>query len=593
MSATDPLIGQQLGDYTIVDLLGQGGMARVYRGYDARLDRYAAVKVIEPHLVAADDSQEYRERFLREARAIARLNHPGIVGIFQFGDLDARYYMAMAFIDGQDLRHILKDYRARGALMSYSQILRVTRDIAAALDYAHTQDVIHRDVKPSNIMVKSDGHAVLTDFGLALNAQEGTIGNTFGSVYYIAPEQAVSSAHAVPQSDLYALGVVLYEMLTGRVPFDDVSAMSIALKHISDPPPPPRAINPDISPELETVIDRILSKEPEDRYPTGAALVEALEQALASRLQEMTRTAPPDSLKAALPAGAIRLSDSAMTPVLQPWDAPASERRPPNRPPTGMLVVGALLSVAVIALLVLTGTSLLAGGDDDPTGTASPAVVADSVTATATAMASATMTTPATATDMARATTTPRPTRTRVTRVPAALVELTSAPTDTAIPATTTPDTTLPPIDAASADDAEVLLRYDGRALVLYNRLPERWINVSDMVFSRTDASGSSVTYRAREWSTDDLYALRPTDCLMVWTMAYSMLPLNEFPSDICLTRQAFRQTAHPFWVSSQPDATFDVRVRGQTVATCPAVPSSFRDEMRCVVSIAEQTGSR
>ncbi|MFW5772194.1 MAG: serine/threonine protein kinase [Phototrophicaceae bacterium] len=585
------MIGSQIGPYEIIDEIGRGGMATVFRARQTNMDRFVALKIIHKAVAAESTSLD---RFQREARLIARLEHPHILPVYDYNGSHDPPYIVMRYLPTGTLKDIL--VRDKLVLPETAFLLR---QIATALDYAHRQGVIHRDIKPSNIMITGEGRAVLTDFGLALNTQEGTIGNTFGSVHYIAPEQAVSSAHAVPQSDLYALGVVLYEMLTGRVPFDDVSAMSIALKHISDPPPPPRAINPDISPELETVIDRILSKEPEDRYPTGAALVAALEQALASRLQEMTRTAPPDSLKAALPAGAIRLSDSAMTPVLQPWDAPASERRPPTRPRTGMLVVGALLSVAVIALLVLTGTSLLAGGDDDddPTDTASPAVVADSVTATATAtataMASATMTTPATATDMAPATTTPRPTRIRVTSVPETLVEVTSGPSDTAVPATSTPDTTLPPIDAAGADDAEVLLRYDGRALVLYNRLPERWINVSDMVFSRTDASGSSVTYRAREWSTDDLYALRPTDCLMVWTMAYSMLPLNEFPSDICLTRQAFRQTAHPFWVSSQPDATFDVRVRGEIVATCPAVSSSFRDEMRCVVPIAEQTGSR
>ena len=583
MSATDPLIGKQLGDYTIIDLLGQGGMARVYRGYDATLERYAAVKVIEPHLVLAADSQEYRERFLREARAIARLSHPGIVGIFQFGDLDSRYYMAMAFIDGQDLRHILRDYRARGKLLSYALTLQIIRDIATALDYAHSQGVIHRDVKPSNIMVTPEGRAVLTDFGLALRAHEGTIGNTFGSVYYIAPEQAVSSAAAVPQSDLYALGVVLYEMLTGRVPFDDVSAMSIALRHISDPPPPPRAVNPDISPELEAVINCILSKEPEDRYPTGAALVAALESALAPHLDDGTRTAPPDALNAALPAGAIRPGQSVSTTPLPDWDSPASAAASKSR--TGRLVTGGLLGLTLVVVLVLAGTGLLA--NDNAEATASAA-------ATNTALAAI----------IAPATDTATPTqRATPTSMPAALIEVTSPPTETADLPASTPDMTLtgvaltmtarPPINAASLDDPhQVLLRYDGRALVLYNRLPDSWINVSEMVFTRTTGSGSSVTYRAVEWNTEEIYVLRPRDCLMVWTISYSMLPPDEFPAEICSARQAFRQTVNPFWVSNQPDATFDVRVRGETVATCPAVPGSFRDEARCLVPLPTLNGA-
>ena len=136
--------------------------------------------------------------------------------------------------------------------------------MTSALDYAHKEGVIHRDVKPSNILVMEDGTAVLTDFGLALNTSDGTIGNTFGSAHYIAPEQAVSSANAVPQSDMYSLAICLYEMLTGRVPFDDDSAMSVALKHLSDPPPPPRQLNPNIPEEVEIVILQALKKNPQN-----------------------------------------------------------------------------------------------------------------------------------------------------------------------------------------------------------------------------------------------------------------------------------------------------------------------------------------
>jgi len=280
MSTSDPLIGRQLGDYKIEELIGHGGMARVYRGYDETLDRNAAVKVIEPTLIASGEEDEYRDRFLREARAIARLNHSNIVGIYQFAQEDNLYFIAMAYLDGRDLRDVLKGYAEQKQLMPRDEMLKVLHDIANGLDYAHKNNIIHRDIKPSNIIVTTEGNAVLTDFGLALNAVEGTIGNTFGSVHYIAPEQAISSAQAVPQSDQYSLGVIVYELLAGQVPFDDASAMSVALKHISDPPPPIRDLNSKVSPELEAVVMKALDKEPTNRYETVNDFVTAFEEAL-------------------------------------------------------------------------------------------------------------------------------------------------------------------------------------------------------------------------------------------------------------------------------------------------------------------------
>lgn len=214
--ALDPLIGKQLGDYTIVGLLGRGGMSRVYRGYDENLQRYAAVKVISSDF-ATTSEEEYTRRFQSEARAIAHLRHPNIVGIYQFGRSEGIYYMAQVFLEGKDLRVVLKSYAERGEHMPSGEMLRIVGDIAAALDYAHAQGVIHRDVKPSNIMLeRHTGRAILMDFGLALSVQEGTTGETFGSAHYIAPEQALSSAQAVPQSDLYSLGIVIYGFSPGK-----------------------------------------------------------------------------------------------------------------------------------------------------------------------------------------------------------------------------------------------------------------------------------------------------------------------------------------------------------------------------------------
>src|SRR5258708_39388889 len=229
----DPLLGKQLGDYVIQELLGRGGMARVYKGYDERLQRYAAVKVINSELSGSADQVEYAERFRREARAIARLHHPNIVGVYQFGEYETNYYMAMVFIEGKDLRQILKRNAEKSLMMDFTGVLNIVRGIGMALDYAHSRGVIHRDIKPSNIMLDTENLSILTDFGLALNMTEGTLGDTFGSAHYIAPEQAVSSAKAVPQSDLYSLGVCLYEMLAGKVPLDYPFAMSVSLKHLN------------------------------------------------------------------------------------------------------------------------------------------------------------------------------------------------------------------------------------------------------------------------------------------------------------------------------------------------------------------------
>ena len=187
--------------------------------------------------------------------------------------------MAMYFLDGKDLRVNLKNYAEKSERMPVADIVKMAGEVCSALDYAHENGVIHRDIKPSNIMMTSTG-AALTDFGLALSTAEGTMGDTFGSAHYIAPEQAISSARAVPQSDLYSLGVVLYEAFTGKVPFDDPSVMSVALKHLNDPPPPPTLFNPDLPSSLEKVLLRVLSKEPKDRYSTGKELTEALQHAL-------------------------------------------------------------------------------------------------------------------------------------------------------------------------------------------------------------------------------------------------------------------------------------------------------------------------
>lgn len=277
MQINDPLIGQQVEEYLIEDLLGQGGMGRVYRGLDVKLHRYAAIKVMSH---PDKKNNMYQKRFFREAKSIAKLEHGHIVTIYRYNDVNNIYYMAMQYVDGADLRWVLSDYVSNGELIDYPTLFKIMEHICLALDYAHEHGVIHRDIKPSNIMIARNGTAILTDFGLALNVAEGTGGEIFGSPHYIAPEQAVSSAQAVPQTDFYAMGVILYEMLTGSVPFDQGSAMQIAMAHIGDKLPDPQSIKPDLHPVFLPILSKALEKSPADRYQSGAEFIQALKLAL-------------------------------------------------------------------------------------------------------------------------------------------------------------------------------------------------------------------------------------------------------------------------------------------------------------------------
>jgi len=272
----DPLIGRQLDEYRLEALQGQGGMARVYRGLDVRLKRWAAIKVIDAPFRADSD---YAMRFEREAQAIAQLEHPHIVRLYRYGEVKGLLYMAMQYIEGAPLNQVLATYRDDGEFIEPAEAGRIIREVCLALDYAHSQGVIHRDVKPSSIILDKQGRAILADFGLALLTDEGTQGEIFGTPHYMAPEQAMSSANAGPQSDLYAVGVMLYEMFTGQLPFDAPQPLDVAMLHLTEPPPKPRKIRPALSPKLEAVILKALAKEPKDRYRSGVVLANALDKA--------------------------------------------------------------------------------------------------------------------------------------------------------------------------------------------------------------------------------------------------------------------------------------------------------------------------
>ncbi len=299
----DPLIGKRLSNFVIERSLARGGMAQVYYGQDVKLQRPVAIKVIDARYRS---DPTYAKRFIREARTIARWRHENIIQVYYADDQDGLYYYVMEYVDGEDLASLISEHATKGKLLPASEVLRIGGAISNALDYAHMHGVIHRDVKPSNVFMSDDNRVVLGDFGLALEMQHGSSGEVFGTPHYISPEQVRRSSDATPKSDLYSLGVILYEMLTGVVPFDDLSPTSVALQHITQEPPKPRSVNPQLSVETENVLLKALSKDPADRYESGAAMMAALSTALLSTNPAQKRVLPLPPMPASVVSGKAR-----------------------------------------------------------------------------------------------------------------------------------------------------------------------------------------------------------------------------------------------------------------------------------------------
>lgn len=307
----DPLIGRQLANFRVERLLGSGGMAQVYYGVDIKLNRPVAIKVLDARY---RDKPNYAQRFVQEARAVAQWRHDHILQVHYADDEGGLYYFVMEYVDGQDLASLMAQYTAENALVPHEDVVRIGRAVASALDYAHSQSVIHRDVKPGNVLIARSGRIALSDFGLAMDTQQGSLGQVFGTPHYISPEQARRSADAVPQSDLYSLGVILFEMLTGTVPFDDPSATSLALQHLTQAPPPPRSLNPELNAKTETVLLKALAKTPAERYDTGAEMMTALENALLGKTARSAAKATKAEKAAAAASAAATTSGRKLPP---------------------------------------------------------------------------------------------------------------------------------------------------------------------------------------------------------------------------------------------------------------------------------------
>ena len=275
---TDPLIGRLIDQrYRVTRRLARGGMATVYVAQDERLERPVALKVMHPHLAESDD---FVERFHREARAAARIVHPGVVSVFDQGVVSGQGFLVMELIDGTNLRALLN---AQGAF-TIPQALRYTTDILEALRAAHRMGVIHRDIKPENILVPTDGPAKVADFGLARAVSEGSTsatGNMLGTVAYIAPE-IVLTTEANARSDLYSVGIMLYEMLTGAVPWADESPLQIASHHVSEDVPSPSATLPWIPREIDDLVAALTARNPANRCADASDALDLVARAAAS-----------------------------------------------------------------------------------------------------------------------------------------------------------------------------------------------------------------------------------------------------------------------------------------------------------------------
>ena len=326
--------GQMLGAYRIINRIGQGGMASVYKAYQPSMDRNVAIKVLPSQLA---ESREFVTRFQQEARIIARLEHPHILPVFDYGESDGITYFVMRYLEAGTLKT-----KMEAGPLSLNEIDRLFTQLAEALGYAHSHGIIHRDLKPANALVDEQGNLFLTDFGIAklLESASPRLTQTdaiMGTPAYISPEQA-KAVQVDKRSDIYSLGIILYEMVTGRVPFLADTPLAVILKHVSDPLPLPSLIKSDIPESIERVILKALAKEPDDRYSTAAEFLAAWKRALEDK--ETVRHAP-DRISTSAPRAGTSLDQT------QGRSVPAPKTASKSGGATGW-VIGCLLGTCVL-----------------------------------------------------------------------------------------------------------------------------------------------------------------------------------------------------------------------------------------------------
>jgi hypothetical protein len=339
------MIGRTLGDYRIVEQIGMGGMATVYKAYDPTFDRFVAIKILPE---TSSKRPEFRERFKREAKAIARLEHPHVLPVFSYGEEDGITFLVMRYLPSGTLRDYLQENRP-----SLAQTSVILKQLADALDHAHGHGILHRDVKPSNVLLDDKGNAYLTDFGIAKMVEEVvelTRGDAIlGTPAYMSPEQCESARDLTPASDQYSLGIVLYEMVTGRPPFEAETPLAVILQHLNDPLPPPSSLRPDLPEDVERVILKALSGERGQRWPSCSAMATAFEQAVAA--------APVDF-------------EPPIEPI--PFDPEAAVPKARQLPGWALGVIGALVVAGLVGGAAALGLFRQAGDEVGPTIVAQP-----------------------------------------------------------------------------------------------------------------------------------------------------------------------------------------------------------------------------
>lgn len=359
------LLGKTFNGYEVTGVIGQGGMATVYKARQISMNRTVALKVLPRQFV---DDQTYIQRFRREVEIVSTLEHRNIVPVYDYGEYERQPFIAMRYMPDGAVDGLLRD-----GPLSLSQTLDIIRQIAPALDYAHSKNVLHRDLKPSNVLLDDGGGAYLTDFGIARILGENAAGTittqgVVGTPAYMSPEQAQGKP-LDPRSDVYSLGVMLFEMLTGRRPFESETPYGVAVKQVTTPPPVPRSYNPDISPVVEQVLYKVLSKQPDKRYKSATALYQALQRAAdnpmshaeterpithaqAPQVTQMhTPTPPPPTGFTNAPYGAPA-SRPASRPNQSAWMPPVPDAPRKRR---GMGLFGGLMVGGLIGCLLLTG----------------------------------------------------------------------------------------------------------------------------------------------------------------------------------------------------------------------------------------------
>jgi serine/threonine protein kinase len=299
----EDLTGRQFGHYQIVAPLGEGGMAAVYKAYQPSMERYVAVKVLPRHMAS---SEEFVSRFRREAKLLAQLQHPHILPVFDYGEADSYPYIVMPFVQSGTLAELLHKRQ-----QTLSEVRRIMIQVGDALSYAHTRGMIHRDIKPSNVLIDERGNCLLTDFGLARMAEASTkitaSGTIMGTPAYMSPEQGAGST-IDHRSDIYSLGIIFYEMVTGRVPYTAETPIGVVFKHIQDPLPSARQLNPKLPESVELVLLKALAKNPEDRYQTAEDFVQAIQKTIPEGVsgdRMVSQESVPEIATVMAPAGSV------------------------------------------------------------------------------------------------------------------------------------------------------------------------------------------------------------------------------------------------------------------------------------------------